>query len=131
MPEQRNNYKGYPERAWLRLGFRAPDGSVHTHDLLADTGCPYGIILAPEIFDVICHMQLPTVRSNFGPMTSGWIRLYTPELGLVEFVMAHGSQDIANGTRTDHPDLVGFVGLPVLRLLEYGGDYVSFWIRTP
>ena len=27
--------------------------------------------------------------------------------------------------------LAGMVGLPVLRMMEYGGNYDSFWIRTP
>ena len=131
MSEQRNPYKGDPPRPWLRLGFLGKDGSRVDVDLLADTGCPYGIILAPDLFSKLCFRLTTEVTANFGPMNGGWVRLYAPELELVEFVLAYGSADIAANVGTDHPDFVGMVGLPVLRMLEYGGNHDSFWIRTP
>ncbi len=131
MSEQRNLYKGDPPRPWLRLAFLDKDGSRVEVDLLADTGCPYEIVLAPDLFSKLCIRLTTEVTANFGPMNGGWVRLYTPELQLVEFVLAYGNADIAAHVANDHPDFVGMVGLPVLRMLEYGGNYDSFWIRTP
>jgi hypothetical protein len=130
MSEQRNPYKGTPPRPWLRLGFLARDGSKVSLDLLADTGCPYDVVLASDVFARLCFAYTPVVTANFGPMASGWVRLHAPELGLVEFVMGYGSTQLASAVHNDHPDFAGLVGLPVLRLAEYGGDANGFWIRT-
>jgi hypothetical protein len=37
---QLNPYKGTTPRSWVRLRFRAPDGSLHERELVADTGSP-------------------------------------------------------------------------------------------
>jgi len=42
--EQRNPYKGQPPRPWVRLRFRAKDGSMVEVELLADTGNPCAVI---------------------------------------------------------------------------------------
>ena len=70
-------------------------------------------------------------ESNFGKLIGGWLRLYCPELGLVEFIRGFGSEKALELVSRSDPALVGLVGLPVLRLMEYGGNYDSFWIRTP
>jgi hypothetical protein len=131
MSEQRNPYKGNPIRPWLRLSFLARDGTTHTVELLADTGTPVGVILSPELFDqlVVCFTR--AVRSNFGPMRGGWVRLYSRDLGLVELIEAFRSEEAVRAAARSHPDFAGTVGLSVLRLAEYGGDHTSFWIRTP
>jgi hypothetical protein len=46
-------------------------------------------------------------------------------------VEAFGSDEAAAAATRSHPDFVGLVGLPALRLAEYGGDSDTFWIRTP
>lgn len=43
--EQRNPYKGEPQRPWIRLRLEAPDGSLLEGELLADTGNPYTLIV--------------------------------------------------------------------------------------
>lgn len=131
MSEQRNLYKGNPPRPWLRLTFLDKDGVKVAFDLLADTGCPYEVILAPNEFSRLCFRYSERVTANFGPMSGGWVRLFSTELGLVEFVPAYGSDEIAAAVRKDHPDFAGLVGLPVLRLMEYGGNHDTFWLRTP
>jgi hypothetical protein len=131
MGEQRNSYKGAPIRPWLRLSFLGRDGTTHSVELLADTGSPSGVILSPELFDqlVVCFTR--AVNTNFGPMQGGWVRLYSRDLGLVEFVEGFRSEQAAQTAARSHPDFAGMVGLSVLRLAEYGGDSNSFWIRTP
>jgi len=129
MPEQRNTY--HRGRPWLRLGFKDVEGSVHELKVVADTGSVAGIILRPDWFLKLFHEKAQTRESNFGALISGWLRLYQPDLGLVEFIRGYGSEKAATIVANSDPDFVGLVGLPVLRLMEYGGNYDSFWIRTP
>ncbi len=75
MAEQRNRYRG--SRPWLRLGFRAADGSVCHHDLVADTGSPAGLILRPDIMDLLRFYPYPDRNSNLGTLFGGWVRLYS------------------------------------------------------
>ena len=71
------------------------------------------------------------LSSNFGSLRGGWLRLYNPEINLVEFIEGYGNDDAAKAMAQDHPDFVGLVGLPLLRLGEYGGNADSFWFRYP
>lgn len=64
MAEQRNPYRG--PRPWLRLGFRAPDRTVLTLDVIADTGSPAGIILRTDLMNALRVGPLHDCRSNFG-----------------------------------------------------------------
>lgn len=129
MAEQRNPYRG--SRPWLRLGFRAPDGSIHHFDLIADTGSAPSLILRPDIMDLLRYHPHPNRNSNLGDLFGGWVRLYTPELGLVESVLAYGNVRGGEMARRAHPDFVGLIGLPFLRLGEYGGNATDFWFRYP
>jgi len=129
MAEQRNTY--HRGRPWLRLGFKDIEGTVHELKLIADTGSAGGIILRPDWFLKLRHERTEVRESNFGPMVSGWLRLYQPDLALVEFVRGYSSEKVAATAAHSDPEFLGVVGLPVLRLMLYGGDYDSFWLRTP
>ena len=129
MAEQRNPYRG--PRPWLRLGFKAPDGSVHRLDLVVDTGSPAGLIIRPDWMTILTHRVLQTRPSNFGPLDGGWLRLYAPELGVVEFVIGYGNANVAATAARSHTDFVGVIGLPLLQLGEYGGNATDFWFRYP
>ena len=71
----------------------------------------------------------PNVKTNFGLLSGDWFNLEMPELGLVRPILGYGNDPIAAAARASSPDFEGLVGLPFLRLLEYGGDANSFWIR--
>jgi hypothetical protein len=129
MAEQRNLYRG--SRPWLRLGFKATDGSVYYLDLVADTGSAAGILLRPDWMDLLRHRTCQNRPSNFGLLLGGWLRLYTPELGLVEFVRGYGNAQAAQIAARSDPAFVGLVGLPILRMGEYGGNADAFWFRYP
>lgn len=129
MPEQRNPYRG--GRPWLRLGFMARDGSVHHLDLVADTGSAAGLMIRPDLMDLLRHQASQNRSSNFGPLFGGWLRLYNPDSGLVEFVRGFGSQQAADVAARSDPAFVGVIGLPLLRLGEYGGNASDFWFRYP
>lgn len=131
MSEQRNPYKGRPLRSWVRLSFLARDGSIHSVELLADTGSPQAVIFPPALFDRLVWSYTRAVGTNYGPMQAGWVRLYSRDLGLVEFVEGFRSESAAQAAARSHSDFAGVVGLSALRLTEYGGDNTSFWIRAP
>ncbi len=54
-----------------------------------------------------------------------------PDFGLVELIRAYSNLDIGQSLREENPSFVGLVGLPVLRLGEYGGNARDFWFRYP
>ncbi|MBX9627692.1 MAG: hypothetical protein K2X82_28090 [Gemmataceae bacterium] len=130
MPEQRNLYRA--GRPWLGLGFMLPGGSVRHMELVADTGSPAAVILGEDLFAQLVHDWVPARdrTGRFGPHRAGWVRLYTPELDLVEFVLGYGNDETARTVGRSSLNFVGLVGLPVLRLGEYGGNNDSFWLRT-
>jgi hypothetical protein len=127
---QQNVYKGDPPRAWIRLRFAAPDGSTHERQLLADTGSPCAVILGDADLFLFLHNEGARVDSNFGPMRGAWLQLAMPELGLTREVLGFGSEAVMEAVRDASADFAGLVGLPLLRLVEYGGDGDSFWLRN-
>jgi hypothetical protein len=129
--EQRNPYKGSPPRAWVRLRFRAPDGATHEVECLADTGNPYAVVLSQAMMGLLEQVAAPGVNTNFGPLQGGWLQLSMPEFGLVQDVLGYGSDAVVAACKASSPDFGGLLGLPLLRLVEYGGDGAAFWIRAP
>ena len=131
MSELRQKYWGDTIRPVLSLTFLDPFGTRHTIDLLADTGCPYDLILNPVWFDKLVFTDRADVENNFGVMKAGWLRLYMPEMGLVEVVNGYGSPGVGEALAAELPNLAGLVGLPILRLGQYGGNASEFWFRYP
>jgi len=130
MSELRQPYRGLPFRPILSLTFRTRDGVRHSLSLLADTGCPQDLILAPKWFDALVLADAEGIENNFGPMNAGWFRLHMPEIGLVELVNGFGSLEVGEAIATELPGVAGLVGLPILRLGEYGGNATDFWFRS-
>ena len=126
---QRNSYKGHDPRCWVRLRFAALDGSLHERELLADTGSPCAVILGESDLVALRQADSSEIHTNFGTMAGGWFALAMPEFGLVGRVPGFGSDQVLRAVRSDSPDFSGLVGLPLLRMLEYGGDDAAFWIR--
>jgi hypothetical protein len=54
-----------------------------------------------------------------------------PELGLATSVLGFASDAVFQAVQADSPDFAGLAGHPFLRMVEYGGDAVSFWLRKP
>ena len=131
MSEQRNSYKGRPLRPWLTLGFLERTGQPLELELLVDTGAAQAIILQQELFERLVIRKTRNIKTNFGDMQGGWIRLNSTELGLVEVVEAFGCDEMARSAMRSSLSFSGVAGLPILRLMEYGGNHDSFWIRTP
>lgn len=131
MSGQRNHYKGHPPRPWLKLTLLESSGQPLELELLADTGCGHAIVVREELFQRLVLRRARDLVTNFGYMIGGWIRLHSTELGLVELVEGFGCDHMVRTAMRSSLDFAGVVGLPVLRMLEYGGNYDSFWIRTP
>jgi hypothetical protein len=70
-------------------------------------------------------------KSNFGRLKGGYLRLAMPDFALTQTIVGYGSDAVLNAVQKSHPNYDGLVGLPLLRLVEYGGDSNSFWIRPP
>jgi hypothetical protein len=126
---QRNPYKGLTPRCWVRLRFAAADGSLHERDLLADTGSPCPVILGQADMALLLRASAVGINTNFGTMTGAWLELQMPELGLTAPILGYGSDTVWQAVQVDSQDFAGLVGLPALRMLEYGGDDVAFWVR--
>jgi hypothetical protein len=128
---QHNSYKGTIPRGWVRLRFTAADGSLHEREMLVDTGSPCAVILGQADLTLLLRAAAKGVHSNFGHLTGGWLQLAMPELGLTIHVLGFGSDHVLRAVRSDSPDFAGLVGLPLLRMVEYGGDGATFWLRRP
>jgi hypothetical protein len=125
---QRNVYKGQDPRCWVRLRFVALDGSLHERELLADTGSPCAVIVGLSDHVALRQAESAEVQTNFGTMQGGWFELAMPEFGLIGRVPGFGSNQVLRAVRSDSHDFSGLVGLPLLRMLDYGGDDSAFWI---
>lgn len=129
MPEQRNAYQGSPPRPWFRLVLIGADGASHEIAVLADTGNPCALIVSLQVLQQLNVGLAPGMNTNFGPLDGGWLRVQIPELAFDESVLAYGSDAVAEAAQASHGDFAGLAGLPLLRMLVYGGDRDHFWLR--
>jgi hypothetical protein len=127
--EQRQLYQGSPPRAWITVRLATPDGETRNWKLIADIGCPFAIVIGAEHVPHFSFGAGTHLNSNFGFLESAWLHLTMPDFGLDRLILAYGSNEVLNSARADHPDFEGLAGLPLLRLLEYGGNADEFWIR--
>jgi hypothetical protein len=52
-----------------------------------------------------------------------------PDFGFDLDILGYGNPQVSLVVASDHPSFQGLVGLPILRLAEYGGDAIEFWFR--
>ena len=69
--------------------------------------------------------------SNFGLVRGGWLRLAIPEIGFDAQFVGHANDKVVEIVKRSDRRFDGLIGLPFLRMLEYGGDQSFFWVRTP
>jgi hypothetical protein len=124
---QRNQYKGVPERAWVRVRLMQPSGNFLDRELLADTGNPCAVIVGAHDIALTALSPGQSLQTNFGWLTGGWLRLIIPEVDFDERVLGYGNDAIVNAAKSSSVDFSGLIGL--LRLMQYGGNANSFWIR--
>ena len=131
MPEQRNSYKGIDPRGWVRIKLVASDGSRARLELIADTGCPFDLIVDVATVTRFTDSAMTKLGSTYGTLLGGWVDTFVRELGLNARVLAYGNDSLVQEAKLDSNDFAGLIGLPFLRLLEYGGDADWLWIRPP
>ena len=100
-------------------------------EMMADTGSPCAIIISASMMQRFKHPKADNVYSNFGELDGGWLRIVIAEVGLNQRVVGYGSDVAVEAAERSDLDFAGLVGLPLLRLLEYGGTAEEFWIRPP
>ena len=127
--EQRNPYKGSPQRASVRLRLATPAGTTHEVELLADTGSPCALLLSEAATVRLKQRAAPDVNTNFGLLQGGWFHVAMAELGVDQDLVGYTSDAVVTATKASSPDFEGLAGLPLLRLFEYGGDADWFWLR--
>ena len=129
MPEQRNRYKGSPLRPWTGLSLVAANGSTREIEVLVDTGNPCALIVSAAVLQQFNQGVTPQLRTNFGILDGGWLRVQIPGVGFDQTVLGYGSDAVAQAASASHADFEGLAGLPLLRLMEYG-DSDWFWLRS-
>lgn len=128
--EQRNSYKGVPARPVVHVRVWTRDGGRETLELLADTGNPCAIVISTIAMAKLNFLAAPDIKNNFGLLEGGWLRIDMPELGLDQEIIGYASDAVAIATKRSDPAFQGLAGLPFLRLVEFGGDAASFWLRA-
>jgi hypothetical protein len=113
----------------MQLRLTNQHGESRDFKVVVDTASPVSFILSPgELQDFSFGVTAPLI-TNFGLIQGEWFQLAMPELGLDALMVGYASDEAANMVRRDHPDFVGLAGLPLLRLLDYGGNQSAFWVR--
>jgi hypothetical protein len=128
--EQRNPYKGNPARATVRLNLISPYEQVQELEFLVDTGNPCSLIVSAAMLGRLCWRQSFATESNFGTLEGAWFRVLVPELQFDEIVLGYANNTVVNVVQRSDHDFAGLVGLPLLRMMEYGGNEIEFWIRA-
>lgn len=127
--EQRNIYRGYPARAWITLQLQSRSGESQLLDLLVDTGSPCSIIVEETIMAKMRWHDSTRSSSNFGLLSGGWLHITIPQIGFDEKVLGYSNDSVVQVVQRTDLNFSGLIGLPLLRMLRYGGDEGTFWIR--
>ena len=98
-------------------------------DFLVDTGNPCALIVDSATMNAMHWRDSISTDSNFGPLVGGWLRAAVPEIGLDVKILGYANDTVVNVVKRSSSDFAGLVGLPFLRMVEYGGDRGNFWIR--
>ena len=51
------------------------------------------------------------------------------DIGFDRHIVGYASDSVVSAAKASHADFGGLAGLPLLRMLEYGGDAKGFWVR--
>ena len=128
--EQRNVYRGEPARAWVHAELVAREGRRHALDLVVDTGNPCEVIIDIATMLAMEWREATDSDSNFGLVRGGWLRLAIPEIGFDARFVGFANDKVVEIVKRSDRRFGGLIGLPLLRMLEYGGDQGCFWVRT-
>jgi hypothetical protein len=109
----------------------AANGATREIEALADTGNPCALIVGARVLEQFNLGIIPGMSTNFGQLDGGWLRIQIPDIGIDQVILAYGCDAVVQAAADSHVDFAGLAGLPLLQLVEYGGNRDSFWVRTP
>jgi len=116
-------------RAWLRLQLISANERVQELEFVVDTGNPCAVIIDTASMRSLRWRESIVTDSNFGPLEGGWLRIAIPELAFDVKTLGYANDAVVKVVKRSDPGFAGLVGLPFLRMLNYGGDGGWFWIR--
>lgn len=128
--EQRNVYRGEPARALVHAELVARDGRRQPLDLVVDTGNPCEVIINVATMLAMEWREATDSNSNFGIVRGGWLRLAISEIGFDARFVGYANDKVVEVVKRSDLGFGGLIGLPLLRMLEYGGDRGFFWVRA-
>src|SRR5205085_12471104 len=109
--EQRNPYKGQSPRGWGRVKLVALTGASAELELLADTGCPYDLIVSATNMSAFGFLDGSFSQSNYGLLPGGWLRVTIPEVGFDRWILGHESDAVVSTCKQSSADFEGLMGL--------------------
>ena len=98
--------------------------------LLVDTGNPYEIIVDAATMQSMRWHAADESESNFGIAEGGWLQIEIAEIGFGAFIVGYANDKIAGIVKRSDWGFDGLIGLPLLRMLVYGGDRGFFWVQA-
>ena len=98
-------------------------------DLLVDTGNPYEVIIDAATMQAMQWHAADQSESNFGIAEGGWLQIAIADIGFDTFIVGYANDRIVGIVKRPDWGFDGLIGLPLLRMLEYGGDRGFFWVR--
>jgi hypothetical protein len=69
------------------------------------------------------------VITNFGVLEAAWSDVNVPGLAYSKRLLIYGSDQVADAVARSSREFTALVGLPFLRMFEYGGNQAVFWLR--
>ena len=75
------------------------------------------------------HAARSQSESNFGIAEGGWLQIAIADIGFDAFIVGYANDRIVGIVKRPDWGFDGLIGLPLLRMLEYGGDRGFFWVR--
>jgi hypothetical protein len=129
LPELKKPYQGEPPRPWLPVQLMNRRGhSVELHAVV-DTGCPFPIVIREKLLGRCRVRDAMLATTNFGLLDSGWAEVRVPELRFAREILVYGSDHVVDVLARSSRKFTALLGLPFLRMFEYGGDERDFWLR--
>ena len=131
MPVIRTPYKGRAPRCWLPVRVVSERGDFLQFHALVDTGCPFALVVTSAVFDEFSYDEAVSIKNNFGWQEGGWFIVEIPEISFRTEIIGYRNDSMVSVAQRSHPSFQGVLGLPILRLGEYGGNKDEFWFQHP
>jgi hypothetical protein len=130
MLELRNAYDGEPPRPWLTVKLLSRRGRSVQVKAVVDTGSPFHLVTSEKLLRRCRLRDGQLAFTNYGMLDAGWTEIRVPELQFSERLLTYGSDEIVSAVERSSPNFSALIGLPFLRMFEYGGNATEFWLRS-